>query len=132
MPQVRSANVMITPPCTRPRRLWCLFCATSAYSCSPLTTRCHSGPIRCRKPVVSTTAQPEALSFSVGLSVIAVIPIAEADADSGHFINRGPGGWKRDGLALHLCHKTEYRGPVRSFRAPAGGRAGRRLEAGRG
>src|SRR5439155_23667938 len=70
MPQVRSANVISTPPCTRPRRLWCLSCATWAYSCSPLTTRCHSGPTRLMNPLVSTVVQPEALSFAVALSVI--------------------------------------------------------------
>src|SRR5256714_4027473 len=70
MPQVRSANVISTQPCTRPRRLWCLSCATRAYSCSPLTTRCHSGPTRLMTPLVSTVVQPEALSFAVALSVI--------------------------------------------------------------
>src|SRR6202035_4756528 len=70
MPQLRSANVINTPPCTRPRRLWCLSCVTRAYSCSPSTTRCHNGPIRCTKPVVSTMVQPEAFSFSVPLSVM--------------------------------------------------------------
>ena len=30
MPQVRSAKVISTPPCTRPRRLWCLSSVTSA------------------------------------------------------------------------------------------------------
>src|SRR5450631_4015647 len=67
MPQVRSADVISTPPCTRPRRLWCLSCASSAYSCSPSTRRCHSGPISCRKPEVSTMLQPEAFSFSAAL-----------------------------------------------------------------
>src|ERR1700730_5353266 len=74
MPQVRSANVINTPPCTRPRRLWCLSCATSAYSCSPPTTRCHSGPTRCTKPVLSTMVHPELFSFSVALSVMLLSP----------------------------------------------------------
>src|SRR6476661_6175462 len=73
MPQVRSANVISTPPCTRPRRLWCLSCATRAYSCSPLTTFCHSGPTRLMNPLVSTMVQPEALSFCVALSVICLV-----------------------------------------------------------
>ena len=32
MPQLRSANVISTPPWTTPRRLWCLSSAISAYS----------------------------------------------------------------------------------------------------
>src|SRR5713101_4845576 len=77
IPQVRSANVISTPPCTRPRRLWCLSCATSAYSCPPLTILWHRGPIRLMNPLVSTVVQPEALSFSVALSVIFAFSVAQ-------------------------------------------------------
>src|ERR1700723_3023964 len=77
MPQVRSAKVINSPPCTRPLRLWCLSCATSAYSYSPFTIRCHSGPTRLRNPVVSTMVQPEALSFSAAMSLMSGL--------SGHF-----------------------------------------------
>src|SRR5258707_784738 len=42
-------------------------------SCSPLTTRCHSGPTRLMNPLVSTRVQPEALSFAVALSVMSFL-----------------------------------------------------------
>ena len=89
MPQVRSAKVISTPPCTRPRRLWCLSSVIRAYSCSPSAMRCHSGPIRCRKPEVSTIFQPSDLSFVRGLGCHVALSVpCGLSCCPGHFIWR--------------------------------------------
>src|SRR5882724_1748183 len=133
MPEERSANVINSPPCTRPRRLWCLSWATIAYSWAPLTTRCHSGPTRLRNPLVSTMVQPEALSFSAAMSVVmSGLSNPGGIRIRGHFINRRRVVVKQDGSPIRRNHPPADRGALRGLCAAARSRAGAGAETGRG
>src|SRR6516225_8704943 len=138
MPEARSANVISNPPCTRPRRLWCLSWARIAYSCSPFTTRCHSGPTRLRNPLVSTIVHPSAFSFAAAKSFVIRCLSSQELFDKppvwngDHFIRYRSGVVKRDGEAIRRYDPAKRCRALRSLCAIAGRPGGDRLEAGRG